>query len=147
MVIWKIIHSVASFLSILVQLLLHTVSNQLILQLSVFRHVEIQNEHQNGQQMWGRVKRPNVAGARPAGLSISETADLLGLSHTVISRVFRERTEKEKICIERQFSGWKCYVNARGQGQWSDWFKSNGRQSQANSNSNDHSSQSRFAEN
>ena len=31
-----------------------------------------------------------VVGARWAGLSISETADLLGFSHTIISRVYRE---------------------------------------------------------
>ncbi len=29
-------------------------------------------------------------GARPAGLSISKTADLLGLSRTTIPRVYRE---------------------------------------------------------
>ncbi len=31
-----------------------------------------------------------VVGARRAGLSISQTADLLGFSHTTISRVYRE---------------------------------------------------------
>ncbi len=44
-------------------------------------------------------------GARRAGLSISETADLLGFSHTTISRVYRERSEKEKISSERQLCG------------------------------------------
>lgn len=29
-----------------------------------------------------------VVGAEPAGLSISETADLVGFSHTTISRVY-----------------------------------------------------------
>jgi len=29
--------------------------------------------------------------------SISETADLLGFSRTIISRVYKERSEKEKI--------------------------------------------------
>ncbi len=31
-----------------------------------------------------------LVGARRAGLSISKTADLLGFSHTTISRVYRE---------------------------------------------------------
>ncbi len=35
-------------------------------------------------------ERGMVVGARRAGLSISQTADLLGFSHTTISRVYRE---------------------------------------------------------
>ncbi len=56
-----------------------------------------------------------VVGARRAGLSISETADLLGFSCTTISRVYRERSKKEKISRERQFCGWKCLFGARSQ--------------------------------
>ena len=54
-------------------------------------------------------------GARRAGLSISETADLQGFSCTTIRRVDREWSEKEKISSELQFCGHKCLVDVRGQ--------------------------------
>ncbi len=60
-------------------------------------------------------ERGMVVGDRRAGLSISQTGDLLRFSHTTISRVYRERSEKEKISSERQLCGWKCLVDVKGQ--------------------------------
>ncbi len=60
-------------------------------------------------------ERGMVVGAKRAGLSISKTADLLGFSHTTISRVYRECSEKEKISSERKLCGGKCLVEVRGQ--------------------------------
>ncbi len=61
-------------------------------------------------------ERGMVVGARRAGPSISKTADdLLRFSHTTISRVFREWSEKEKIFSERQLCGRKYFVDVRGQ--------------------------------
>ncbi len=60
-------------------------------------------------------ERGMVVGARRTGLSISQTTDLLGFSLTTISRVYRERSEKERISSERQLCGWRCLVDVRGQ--------------------------------
>ena len=60
-------------------------------------------------------ERGMVVGARRAGLSISETADLLGFIRTTNSRVYTECSEKKKISSERHFAGRKILVNASGQ--------------------------------
>uniref|UniRef100_A0A3B3QF02 Transposase Tc1-like domain-containing protein n=1 Tax=Paramormyrops kingsleyae TaxID=1676925 RepID=A0A3B3QF02_9TELE len=60
-------------------------------------------------------ERGMVVGARRAGLSISQSAQLLGFSRTSISWVYKEWCAKGKTSSMRQSCGGKCLVDARGQ--------------------------------
>jgi len=57
----------------------------------------------------------HVVGARRAGLSFSQSAQLLGFPRTTISRVYKELCEKGKTSSMLQSCGRKCLVDARGQ--------------------------------
>ncbi len=68
-----------------------------------------------------------VVGARRAGLSISITDDLLGFSHTIISRVYRKLLKKKYIYI--YISCCICCVDENAllmsevRGEWADWLE------------------------
>ncbi len=87
-------------------------------QLNTFRHLDVVKTtctRMGKKKDLSDFERGMVVGARRSGLSISKTADLLEFSHTTISRVYWEWSEKEKISSERQLCGRKCLVDVRGE--------------------------------
>ena len=65
-----------------------------------------------------------IVGARQGGLSISETADLLGFSE---QNLCREGCEKQKTFSEQQFCGKKVMLMSEVRREGSDWSKLTGR--------------------
>ncbi len=84
-----------------------------------------------------------VVGARRAGQSILKTADLLGFSLTIISRVYREWSEKEKISSEWQCVDGNAWLMSEVSGEWAGWLEMI--ETQDKSNSNNHLLQPRYS--
>ena len=62
-------------------------------------------------------ERGLVVGARRAGLSISETADLLGFSRTTISRVTENGPKKRKYPVSSNSPGENALLMPKVRGQ------------------------------
>ncbi len=64
-----------------------------------------------------------VVGARRAGLSISKTADLLGFSHTTISRVYTIGPKKRKYPVSGSCVDENALLMSEVRGEWADWLE------------------------
>lgn len=106
------------------------ISNQLITwqQLNPFRHVDMVKDNllkfkpsiRMGKKCdLSDFEHGIAVGARLAGLSISEAADRLSYSHTTISRVYREWSEKRrKYPVSCGSLGEYALLMAEVQGEW-----------------------------
>ncbi|XP_066446532.1 copper transport protein ATOX1 isoform X1 [Eleutherodactylus coqui] len=72
-------------------------------------------------------ERGKIIGARLAGASISETANLVGFSRATVSRVYREWYKRGKTSSERGACGRKQLVDESGQKRMSQIVESNSR--------------------
>ncbi len=79
------------------------------------RLAEVQTEHQNGEERGFKWLNVEWLLVQTGWSEYFTNCWSTGFSHTTISRVYREWSEKEKISSERQSCGWKCLVDVRGQ--------------------------------
>ncbi len=76
----------------------------------------VQTEHQNGEERgfkWLNVEWLLVQMGWSEYFTNCWSTGIF--THTTISRVYREWSEREKISSERQLCGWTCLVDVRGQ--------------------------------
>ena len=73
--------------------------------------------------------RGMIVAARQGGLSISETADLLGFSHTTVSRVCREwcKKKQKRHPVSSSSAGRNVLLMREVRGEGPDWSKLTGR--------------------